>query len=86
MNAKRYQLRIPNPLESFEQAQRFEHRDLAELDGFELWQEQERVKWALSETLRQNEIRCKWLFERFAAVRRERALRGEMKRSRHDHV
>jgi hypothetical protein len=80
------QYRVPDPRESYEQAIRFEHRDLPELSEFELWQEEELAKWALARTPGRDEFKCRWILERLAAVRWERQLRREFKRSRQDHV
>ncbi len=61
--------RIPNPLESLEQAQKFDHQDLLDLDTLDLWREGRRVETALAFHDRN------WLIERLAAVRREQRER-----------
>jgi hypothetical protein len=59
--------RIPDPLKSWEEAQRFEHLDLSGLDHLALWQERRRVEIALAFVTKESD--CIWLVERLAAIR-----------------
>jgi len=64
---------VPDPLESHEQAIKFDHLDLSDLDDFALWQEDRRVELVL--TLPTSVSDRRWLLERRVAVRREQRAR-----------
>ncbi len=71
--------RVPDRFRSFEEALRFEHLDLTELEDLELWQEERRVELALAFADRsQGETR--WLLERLGAIRSESRGRKEFYR------
>lgn len=69
--AARY-CRLPDPLASHEQAQRYINADLPGLDAFRLWQEFHRAELRL---ILEDEP-CNWLKRRYAACRAETAHRA----------
>jgi len=71
--------RVPDPLETFEAARKFEHLDLRDLGDLALWQEQKRVEDAIAHASgdRPSDQRH-WLLERLARVRFERTARGTL--------
>jgi AAA domain len=71
----RVDYRIPNPLDTFEQFIKYQHRDLPDLDDLALWRECKQVEIALAFAASKND--SVWLIKRWAAVRREERARGE---------
>lgn len=61
---------IPDPLRSFEEWARYWHRDIPELDDFELWSETKRLEAAIA-----NGERNAWLKERLRRLYAERERR-----------
>jgi hypothetical protein len=76
MSTSNRRYRVPDPLDSFEAALRFDHLDLSELDDLSLWQEERRVGDALAYASGSTSDHRDWLIERLAMVRRERSGRG----------
>ena len=76
----------PDPSGGPEESDRFAHRDLPGLGGYDLWRELQRVKSALAGTPRRDEDRCAWLLERLRTIKREQRLRRERRRPRFSDV
>jgi hypothetical protein len=78
MNAKLRKLRIPNPLESQEESERFEHQDLARLDDFPLWQARRQAVRALETMDEKNESARDWWIERLRRIDAEERSRANL--------
>jgi hypothetical protein len=76
MNAKSRKLRIPDPLESFEQAVRFEHHDLPHLEHFALWQARRQAVRALETIDERDESAQDWFIERLRRIAAEQRRRA----------
>jgi len=66
---------VPNPLQSQEQADRFEHRDLVALSDFRLWQERRQAVRALETIDERNESARDWWIERLRQIEAEQRTR-----------
>ena len=64
---------VPDPMRSFEEARRFAHEDLAELDGRELWAERQRAGFLLAWL--SDGAEREWVQERLSAVAAEEKRR-----------
>ncbi len=69
---------VPDPLRSYEEARRFEHLDLPELDDLALWQERRRIELALAFVPESAGRICLWLAQRLGAIRREQLRRRSL--------
>jgi hypothetical protein len=67
--------RIPNPLESLEESDRFEHYDLAALDDFRLWQARRQAVRVLETIDERNESARDWWIERLRRIAAEQRSR-----------
>jgi hypothetical protein len=70
-----FHYRVPDPLRSEEEAVRFEHLDLPDLDSLALWRERRRAEIALAFISDAQQSACLWLVERLAALAKEELRR-----------
>ncbi len=76
---------IPDPLRSYEDLQKYHHRDLPDLDDLALWREESKTKRALVycnpdqlyvDYLGELQTVQGWLIERIGKIRKERKRRA----------